>query len=146
MKTSEKGIEFIKQCEGYMDHSYQDAAQVWTIGYGTTRYPDGRHVSGGEHCTTEQATEYLRHDLARFEDCINHYVTVELTQNQFDALASFTYNLGCGALKKSTLLRKLNARNYEGAADEMLKWTHAGGHVLRGLVARRSHEHDTFLA
>jgi GH24 family phage-related lysozyme (muramidase) len=93
-----------------------------------------------------QATEWLRNDLERFEGCVNRYVRVEMTQSQFDALASFTYNLGCGALKKSTLLRKLNAEDYSGAADEFGRWVKAGGRRLRGLVTRRAKERDVFLS
>ena len=85
MKTSDKGIELIKEFEGYRGESYLDSAGVATIGWGITRYPDGRHVGVKEHCTVEQATEFLRHDLHHFEECINHYVQVELTQGQFDA-------------------------------------------------------------
>lgn len=145
MHTSDAGIALIKEFEGFRNRAYQDAAGVWTIGYGTTRYPHGGHVQSGDVCSEVQAEEFIRHDLRWAEDCVNKYTTVPLTQNQFDALVSFTYNLGCGALMKSTLLRRLNAGDYDSAAEEMLRWTHAGGHMLRGLVRRRTEEHDLFL-
>jgi lysozyme len=148
VKISDRGLALIERFEGFREDAYPDpgtGGNPWTIGIGTTKYPDGHRVRQGDHITHEQDREYLLHDLAWVEECIDHCVQVELTQNQRDATASLIYNLGCRAFEKSTLLRRLNAGRYEEAAEEFPKWCHAGGHVLRGLVKRRLEEHDLFL-
>jgi lysozyme len=96
--------------------------------------------------TEDQANQLLTEELNHFVEIINQVVQVDLTQNQFDALVSFTYNLGDGNLRKSTLLRKLNAGDYQGAADEFPKWDRAGGQVIAGLLRRRNAERDLFLS
>ena len=144
MRTSQSGINAIKQFEGYRDHAYLDPTGVPTIGYGTTRI-DGKPVKLGMTCTREEAEEWLREDIAWAEDAVERSVKVSLNQFQFDALVSFTYNLGPSALARSTLLRKLNKGDYLGAADEILRWTYAGGKVMRGLITRRTVERDMFL-
>lgn len=141
MKISQKGIDLIKEFEGLRLTAYQDSVGVWTVGYGSS----GKHVHPGMHITEDEAEELLRHDLERFEACINRMVKVPLKQWQFDALCSWTYNLGCHALHRSTLLNKLNAGDEMGASDEFLKWTRAGGRILAGLVNRRGKERDEFL-
>ncbi|MFK7073950.1 lysozyme, partial [Acinetobacter baumannii] len=118
---------------------------VWTIGTGTTVYPNGVKVKKGDTCTAEQAKTYFKHDLAKFEKTVNESVTVPLNQNQFDALVSLTYNIGSGAFNNSTLLKKLNKRDYQGAADQFLVWNKAGGKVMKGLVRRREAERALFL-
>lgn len=145
MKTSQTGINLIKSFEGFRTKAYDDGVGVWTIGYGTIKYPNGVRVKKGDTCTAQQAEEYLKNDLVKFENAINRLVKVSLTQNQFDALASFTYNLGETNLSSSTLLRKLNAKDYLGAANEFPKWNKAGGRVLPGLVKRRDSERGLFL-
>lgn len=139
MKTRNK--EIIKQSEGLRLEAYLCPAGVWTIGYGHT----GKDVVEGMKITRGEAEELLEGDLEKFEKDILKMVKVGLTQNQFDALVSFTYNVGGGALKTSTLLKKLNAGDYMGAADEFLKWTKAGGKELPGLVKRRRTERALFL-
>ena len=139
MKTRNK--EIIKQSEGLRLEAYLCPAGVLTIGYGHT----GSDVREGSRVSREEAENLLTRDLERFEKDILKMVKVELTQNQFDALVSFTYNVGSGALKTSTLLKKLNAGNYMEAADEFLKWTKAGGKELPGLVKRRRTERALFL-
>jgi lysozyme len=145
MKTSTNGITLIKEFEGFKESSYQCSAGVWTIGYGTTVFPEGHKVLRGDRIIKKSAEEFLRHDLIQFETQVNRLVQVPLTQNQFDALVSFTYNLGGGALERSTLLKKLNDGNYSGAAKEFMRWNKAGGKVLKGLTNRRKREMELFL-
>jgi len=143
--TGTKGIELIKSFEGLKLNAYICPAGVPTIGYGTTRV-NGQPVQMGSVITESQASGYLKSDLQQFESAVNAAVKVPLTQNQFDALVSFTYNLGAGNLRSSTLLKKLNASDYAGAADEFPKWNKAGGKELAGLTRRRNAERDLFLS
>lgn len=145
MKTSNSGIALIKGFEGKRLVAYDDGVGVWTIGFGTIKYPNGVRVKRGDKCTEAQAEQYLRNDLITFENALNQLVKVPLNQNQFDALVSFTYNLGETNLRSSTLLKKLNAKDYKGAAAEFLKWNKAGGKVMNGLVKRRKAEMELFL-
>src|SRR5271155_5310847 len=116
MQLSENGIEIIKNFEGMRLSAYRDAAGVWTIGYGSTRYHDGKQVKPGDQLASEvQADALFRNTMGQYEDAVNEAVKVPLTQNQFDALVSFTYNEGTGALQGSTLLVKLNEKNYAEA-------------------------------
>ena len=139
MKVSDKGVALIKQCEGFRATAYRDAAGIWTIGYGHTA-----GVSPGDRITPQEGDVFLRADLAVAEDDVCRAVQVPLRQGQFDALASFAFNLGGPALEGSTLLRKLNAGDYAGAAAEFPRWCHAGQSVLPGLVARRDRERAMF--
>lgn len=143
--TSNAGLNLIKGFEGKRLTSYDDGVGVWTVGYGTIKYPNGVRVKKGDTCTEQQAEAYLKNDLAKFEAAINKLVKVSITQNQFDALASFTYNLGETNLANSTLLKKLNKGDYQGAADQFLVWNKAGGKVMKGLVRRREAERALFL-
>lgn len=145
MKTSNDGVALIKGFEGKRLAAYDDGVGVWTIGFGTIKYPNGVRVKRGDKCTEAQAEQYLRNDLITFENDVNRLVKVPLNQNQFDALASFTYNLGETNLRSSTLLKKLNAKDYKGAAAEFLKWNKAGGKIMNGLVKRRKTEMELFL-
>lgn len=145
MKTSNSGINLIKSFEGKHLKAYDDGVGVLTIGFGTIKYPNGVRVKKGDTCTEEQAESYLKNDLVKFENAINRLVKVPLTQNQFDALASFTYNLGETNLSISTLLKKLNAKDYKGAADQFERWNKAGGKVMNGLTRRRKAEKELFL-
>ena len=133
--TSEEGIALIKKFEGCELEAYQCSANVWTIGYGHTR-----DISEGDSCTQAEADEMLVDDLQEFEGYVNELVDAELTQSQFDALVAWTYNLGPGALKESTLLRKLNEGDYKDAPYQIKRWNRAGGKVLDGLVRRREAE------
>ncbi len=109
-------------------------------------YADGRKVTLKDAAITEpQALELLAKTLGKYEKAVNDYVKVPLTQNEFDALVSFTYNLGAGNLLSSTLLKKLNAGDKAGAANQFDVWNKAGGKVLQGLVTRRAAEKDLFL-
>ena len=145
LKMKTKDLNIIKEFEGLRLSAYDDSVGIQTIGYGTTRYPNGNKVKRGDKITLEQAEQYLRHDLTKFEDDVNSLVKVPLTQNQFDALTSLVYNIGSGAFSKSTLLKKLNAKDYKGAADQFLVWNKAGGRTLQGLVNRRTKERQLFL-
>lgn len=145
MQTSEKGIALIKQFEGCKLTAYQDSVGVWTIGYGWTQPVDGKPIRAGMTINQETAERLLKTGLVSYESDVSRLVKVGLTQGQFDALVSFTYNLGARSLSTSTLLRKLNAGDYAGAADEFLRWNKAGGKVLNGLTRRREAESDLFL-
>ncbi|MBG0587612.1 lysozyme [Enterobacter kobei] len=146
MQTSEKGIALIKQFEGCKLTAYQDSVGVWTIGYGWTQPVDGKPVSAGMTIKQETAERLLKTGLVSYESDVSRLVKVGLTQGQFDALVSFTYNLGARSLSTSTLLRKLNAGDYAGATDEFLLWNKAGGKVLNGLTRRREAERALFLS
>ena len=131
----------VKSFEGFRNHAYKDAVGVLTIGYG--------HIAGvrpNDTCTEEQAAVWLDCDLQMADRAISKLVTAPLEQEQFDALASFVYNLGIGSLAHSTLLKKVNACDWDGAASEFMEWTHAGGKVLEGLVRRRAAESRLFMS
>ena len=149
MKTSDRGVALIKAHEGLRLEAYPDPAHGWkvaTIGYGHTTAAGPPKVERGMKITEAGADAILRQDLAKFERYVTDAVKVPLNQNEFDALVSFTFNLGPGNLRSSTLLKKLNAGDRAGAADEFLKWTKAGGKTLPGLVKRREAERALFRA
>ena len=146
MQTSDKGISLIKQFEGCKLTAYQDSVGVWTIGYGWTQPVDGKPIRAGMTIKQETAERLLKTGLVSYESDVSRLVKVGLTQGQFDALVSFTYNLGSRSLSASTLLRKLNSGDYAGAADEFLRWNKAGGKVLNGLTRRREAERALFLS
>ena len=146
MQTSDKGIALIKQFEGCRLTAYQDSVGVWTIGYGWTQPVDGKPIRAWMTIKQETAERLLKTGLVSYESDVSRLVKVGLTQGQFDALVSFTYNLGARSLSTSTLLRKLNAGDYAGAADEFLRWNKAGGKVLNGLTRRREAERALFLS
>ena len=140
MKTSKKGIELIKKYEGLKLKAYKCPAGVWTIGYGHTK-----NVKQGDTITEKQAEILLIYDLNDFENCIKKNVRIPLSQNQFDALVSLCFNIGCGNFLKSTLLKKLNEGKIAEAAKEFLKWNKADGKELAGLTKRRQEEMELFL-
>ena len=146
MSVSNKGVDLICEFEGKRLAAYDDGVGVWTIGFGTIKYPDGNRVKKGDACTLEQAKEYMRHDLIEFEHTVNSSVKVPLNQNQFDALVSLAYNIGSNAFKSSTLVKKLNTGDYRGAADQFNVWINAGGKRMQGLVNRRDREKLLFLS
>lgn len=146
MQTSDKGIALIKQFEGCKLTAYQDSVGVWTIGYGWTQPVDGKQVRAGMAIKQETAERLLKTGLVSYESDVSRLVKVGLTQGQFDALVSFAYNLGARSLSTSTLLRRINAGDYAGAADEFLRWNKAGGKVLNGLTRRREAERALFLS
>jgi lysozyme len=145
IKTSEEGEALLHEFEGLELKAYLCPANVWTIGYGNTRYEDGSPVRKGEWISRERAISLFRNILKKFERSVLSAVEVPLTQSQFDALVSFTYNVGKNAFRRSTLLRLLNSGDYEGAADQFLRWNKGGGRVLAGLTRRREAERKLFL-
>ena len=146
MSVSNKGVDLICEFEGKRLVAYDDGVGVWTIGFGTIKYPNGVRVKKGDTCTLEQAKEYMRHDLIEFEHTVNSSVKSTLNQNQFDALVSLAYNIGSSAFKSSTLVKKLNAGDYQGAADQFNVWVNAGGKRMQGLANRRDKEKLLFLS
>jgi lysozyme len=142
MKTSKQGIDLIKKWEGLRLSAYLDPVGIPTIGYG--------HIKGvkmGDTITEDDANRMLVEELKEYEGYINKYVTSNITQSQFDALVSFVYNLGPSNLRKSTLLKKVNANPSDPfIAVEFEKWVRAGGQVLLGLVRRRKDEADLYYA
>lgn len=136
MKIGKEGLELIKKFEGCKLKAYYCPAKVLTIGVGHS----GSDVKEGMVITQEQADNLLKKDLEKFEKGVEGALKVGVNQNQFDALVSFAFNCGLGALNSSTLLKKLNKGNYKAAASEFLKWNKAGGKVLAGLTKRRQAE------
>ena len=141
MNISKKGIDLIKRFEGCRLKAYRCPAGVWTIGYGHTN-----NVRPDDIITQDDAEELLKRDLKVHEDNVKRVVKIALTQNQFDALVSFEYNVGYGAFANSTLLKLLNAGNYNGASKQFERWVYAGDRVLEGLVKRRKAERELFLS
>ena len=139
---SDAGLDLTKKFEGLNLNSYQDQVGVWTVGYGHT----GPTIHGGLTITQDQADQLLQSDVASSVACVNRAVTSAINQNQFDALVDFVFNLGCGALLSSTLLRDINAGNFAAAAQQFLLWDHARGVIIQGLLRRRQAESDLFLS
>jgi lysozyme len=139
-RISQKGLDLIKECEGFRSEVYLCPAGKQTIGYG--------HLIGkGENygkITEQEAEKLLRQDVQKAEEAVNRYVQVPITPGQYDALVDFTYNLGEGNLKNSTLLRKLNSGDNDGASNEFGRWTKANGKTLKGLEIRREKEKEMF--
>ena len=151
MKISKNGIALIKSFEGLVLHAYKDIAGVWTIGYGSTRHQNGMTIKPGDKLSNEaQANSLLVDTLDQYEAAVNSYVLVPLTQNQYDALVSFTYNLGTNALLHSTLLKKLNEKDYATAANWFAPWNkitdpQTGKKIISNtLVKRRAKESALF--
>ena len=140
MDIGRLGLNLIKVFEGLSLSAYRCPAGVLTIGYGHTG-----DVYEDQVIDMDEAELLLQQDLEKFEDAVVDVVNVPINQNQFDALVSFTYNIGIGAFRKSTLLNLLNEEKYAEAAEQFLRWTKAGGVVLPGLVRRRIEERKLFL-
>ena len=135
MECSQEGISLIKKFEGCRLESYLCSASVLTIGYGHTK-----DVTENMRITQETADTYLQNDVKEFDSYVNDCVKVPLTQNQHDALVSWTFNLGVGNLKSSTMLKVLNEGKYDQVPSEMRRWNKAGGKTLEGLIRRREAE------
>jgi lysozyme len=140
-QTSARGREMIEEFEGRRNKAYRDVGGVYTCGIGCT----GPDIGAETVWTDAEVEEHFTAALRRFEIGINKLVLVPLTQNMWDSICSISYNIGLSALKSSTLLRKLNARNYTGAADEFLRWDKVGGKTVSGLTRRRIAERELFL-
>ncbi|MCO5092680.1 lysozyme [Bosea sp. (in: a-proteobacteria)] len=148
MKVSAAGRKAIASHEGVRLVAYPDPAtggEPWTIGVGHTSAAGPPKVAKGMTITAAECDEILSRDLATFEVAVSKAVTAPLNQNQFDALVSLAFNIGAGAFAKSTLVKKLNARDYAGAADQFSVWNKAAGKVMKGLVTRRAAERALFL-
>lgn len=141
MRISENGVSLIKRFEGFRTKAYLCPANVWTIGYGHTKT-----TKAGMIVSSAKAEELLREDLKGFEKAVNQLTKVPLTQNQYDALVSFAFNIGVSAFGNSTLLKILNKGNYTQAAQQFFKWVNANGKKLPGLERRRLAEHDLFMS
>jgi len=158
MNVSDKAIKMITHHEGLRLKPYRCPAKLWTIGVGHVLYPDQGKIPLNERdsyqlrpednrvFTQEEVNNILKADLRRFEQGVSRYITVELSQGMFDALVSFSFNVGLGTLQRSTLRMKLNRGDKEGAAEELMKYCMAGGKVLRGLQNRRIDEKNLFLS
>ena len=141
MTPSKNCIDMVKHFEGFKALAYLCPANVWTIGYGRTK-----HVKEGDIISMPQAERDLQEELIEFGDQVQSVVKVELSQNEYDALTSWTYNLGVGNLQSSTLLKKLNAGDKNSVPSEMLRWNKANGKVLNGLTRRRQAEADLWIS
>ena len=141
-RVSQEGVDHIKKFEGFSELPYLDVAGKKTVGYGHL-LKDGERI---EKLTEKEAEALLRDDVKKAENAVERYVKVPLAQGQYDALVSFTYNVGAGNLRTSTLLNKINATNYSGAAQEFDRWVYAGGKKVKGLQNRRAREKALFLS
>lgn len=137
---SSRGLAFIAGFEGFRSAAYKDVGGIWTIGYGHTG-----GVRAGDRVTRAQALELLRADVAVAEKAVRQLVTVAINQNRFDALVSFTFNVGTGAFSRSNLLRKLNAGDYLGVPKELMRWDKVNSEPVAGLTRRREAEADLWL-
>lgn len=147
MKSSDDCLTLIKSSEGFSAEPYLCPAGKPTKGFGSCFNEDGTPVTMQDDPVTEdEAEDLLRATLVKYEDAVNEMVEVDLTQGQFDALVDFSYNIGSGALRKSTLLKLLNDGDYEGAGLEFCKWVKGGGRTLPGLVKRRTVEYALWLS
>jgi GH24 family phage-related lysozyme (muramidase) len=141
MKISDEGLDLIKQFEGLRLTSYKDVVGIWTCGYG--------HIQGvgpETMCSAELADQWLREDVHHAENCVAKCINTDLTQNEFDALVSFVFNLGCGALLGSTLLKYINDGRMDEASEQFRRWNKAGGQAVAGLTRRREAEAAHFTA
>lgn len=139
MKIGTKGLALIKGYEGFREHAYMDTGNVPTIGYGTTK-----GVKIGQTITMADAEAALKRDVSSAENTVTKSVTVKLTQDQFDALVSFVYNVGSGNFRGSTLLSLLNQGQYSQVPPQLLRWNKDNGRVIDGLTRRRKAEGDLF--
>lgn len=145
LKTSSNGIKLIKEFEGCRLKAYKCPAGVWTIGIGHTGLVNGKSITEGMTITDLMAETLLAIDLQKFENAINTLVKKPLTQNEFDALVSFVFNIGIGNFQKSTMLKLLNNGHMPLAAGQFDRWIYAKGKALNGLKKRRQAEKTLFL-
>jgi len=157
MKVSDKALGVIKHHEGVKQRPYRCPAKLWTIGVGHVLYPDQGAMKielrdgftlkpeDDRQFSMEEVNGILAADLQRFERGVERFISVNLTQGQFDALVSFSFNVGLGTLQRSTLRQKILRGDFEGAAEEFLKYCMAGGKPLKGLQNRRIDERALFL-
>jgi len=147
MIVSQNGLIKIQQFEGFVDRAYPDA-NGFSIGFGTNlNTPEllAKYKQPDVTITRDEAALLMIGKIGQIEDAFTKVITVPLTQNQYDALASFTYNMGIGAFEASTMLKLLNQKNYQAAADEFPKWSFSQGKQSPGLLSRRNQERTIFL-
>ena len=135
MNISQEGLDLIKKFEGCELKAYQDSVGVWTIGYGHTK-----GVEEGQEITQDEAEDMLASELDEYEGYIRDMVECDLEQCQFDALVAWVYNLGPTNLRSSTMLKRLNKKDFDDVPNQIKRWDKAGGKVLAGLVRRREAE------
>lgn len=156
MRISTQGMDLIKRFEGIARKPYRCPAHLWTVGVGSVLYPEQIRLRDSRRAmrlkpeddrvwSDEEIDELFKHDLRRFERGVTRLIHRPLHQHQFDALVSFAFNLGNGALQSSTLRRKINRGDMEGASQEFKRWVRAGGRILKGLVRRREAETQLFI-
>ena len=149
MQISNNGIALIKRFEGCRLTAYPDpgtGGDPWTIGYGWKGKVDGKPIRPGMKIDDATADRLLRTGVVSFDQAVSKMLKVSVTQNQYDALVSLAYNIGTRALSTSTLMKKLNAGDVNGAADAFLSWNRSGGKVMAGLTNRRKAEREVFLS
>ncbi|MEI7509354.1 MAG: lysozyme [Flavobacterium sp.] len=146
-RISQRGLNLIQRFEGLSLKPYKCPAGIWTIGYGTTFYTNGIKVKETDNPISQaEATNLLIEVLKHYEQSVDSFCRDDISQNQFDALVSFCYNVGAGSLKSSTLLKKVNVNpNDETISAEFMKWNKGGGKVLKGLTERRKAEADLYV-
>ena len=135
MKISQEGLSLIKKFEGCELEAYKCAAGVWTIGFGSIK-----GVKQGDTITQEEADNLLLHEMDEYEGYVNHMVKVDIKQNEFDALVAWVFNLGPSNFSSSTLLQKINIKDWDDVPNQIKRWNKAGGKVLQGLIRRREAE------
>ena len=141
-QATDKGIFLIQAFEGFSAFPYRDVAGLWTVGIGHLIKPSETFT---EPITQQEGEALLRKDLWTAERAVLRLIRVPLNDSQFDALVSFTFNLGSGSLQRSALRAKINRGEYEAAGDEFLKWVYVGGQKSKGLLRRRIAERAMFL-
>ena len=147
MRVNQEGLDIIKHFEGYSSTVYADPIGIPTIGFGSIWDKEGNRLTMDHEPITEKEGEFLLvRELKHVESAIARLIKVELTENQFSAIGSLTYNIGSSRLISSTLRAKINREDYSGASDEFPKWRRAGGRILKGLVRRRKAEKELFNA
>ena len=150
LTISQNCLNLIRKWEGLYLDAYLNSVGIWSIGYGTTEYPDGKKVKQGDDISIQQARKFLQYKVDRVADEVNQLIRVALTQNQFDALVSFCYNVGITEFKYSSLLEKLNQGDYQSAAHEFSRWNKVMVNevkiILPDLVNRRDDEKNLFLS
>ena len=145
MNTNARGIALIKQFEGFRSNAYRCPAGIWTVGYGHTSAAGAPQVGPLTKVTRQEAEEILINDLDKFEVGVDRAVKVPLTPNQFSALVSFAYNVGVGAFRSSSVLKAVNAGDFDAVPRRLALWVKGGGKTLPGLVKRRAAEADLFM-
>lgn len=146
MKMTEDGLRLIMKFEGFRAKAYRDPVGIWTIGYGHTSRAGKPHVHAGLVVTRAQARDILRRDVKMFADGVRRLVRVDLTDAQFSALVSFSYNVGLGGFARSSVLKAVNRRDFHAVPRRLAMWVKAGGRRLPGLVKRRAAEGAMFIA